>query len=515
MSLNLKNKDIEYLNSYEIEVDNLEKQNQLLLDGVKFSHLVRPATINDGIVKIDSEMYDYYLLKYQDISNSGKIEKFIPASGAATRMFQSLAYVLNNYTYTSYEKLKILEDSDIQIEDCIFFLRNIREIPFYNIMKQKMKEQELDIENLIGKSDFATILRFILSTDGLNYSLMPKALIPFHKYEFEVQTPLFEHLAESEIFGIDEKRNAKLHFTVSEEHLDLIGQALNKLISNIYGINYDISLSVQSKSTNTISLDKNNDIVRDQFGKILLRPAGHGSLINNLNKLDSEIVAIKNIDNVAPMREHNNILLFRKLLTGYFVDIQEKTFEYLNSLDNQTDENKLKEIKDFVNNTLMIPLDFSIYNSWKIKDLLREKLNRPIRICGMVKNEGEPGGGPFWVRDESNEISLQIVESAQVDKYKDEQFKILKSSTHFNPVEIICGMYDYKGNKFDLNQFVDYNNCIITNKVYNGSEIKVLELPGLWNGSMANWITLFIEMPISTFNPVKTVIDLLRENHRV
>ncbi|MCX6147305.1 MAG: DUF4301 family protein [Candidatus Kapabacteria bacterium] len=516
MPLNLKNKDIEYLKSYEIKTESLEFQYQLLVEGVKFSHIVKPATLNDGIIKIELDMYDYYLLKYQDASNSGKIEKFIPASGAASRMFQSLAYVLNNFAYTEYDVLKVLEDTDLQIEDCVFFLKNIKEIPFFDYLQKAMKEQDIEINDLIDKSDFAEILRFILSTDGLNYGFLPKALIPFHKYEFETQTPLFEHLAESEIFGLDNKRNAKIHFTVSSDHFDLIEQSLNKLINSIFGINFDISMSVQSKSTNTIALDASNEIVRDQFGRILLRPAGHGALLENLNKLGSDIIAIKNIDNVAPINKHSDLVIYRKLLVGFFVDIQEKTFKYLYELDNENlDETKLKEIEEFGCNILMVPLDFSIYNTWEIKSLLKEKLNRPIRICGMVKNEGEPGGGPFWVRDESNEISLQIVESSQVDKSKSDQLTILKSSTHFNPVDIVCGLKNYKGEKFDLLQFVDYNMSIITSKDYNGTNIKVLEKPGLWNGSMANWNTIFVELPISTFNPVKSVIDLLRENHKV
>ncbi len=515
MSLNLKNKDIEYLNEFEINLENVEKQYQILLDGAKFVHIVKPAIIGDGIVQIPKDMYDFYILKYQDAANSGKIEKFIPASGAASRMFQPLAYVLNNFAYSTFEILKVLEDSDLQVEDCLFFLTNIKDIPFYDLLKKSMNEKGLNLEELLENNEFADILRFILSTDGMNYALQPKALIPFHKYEYEAQTAIFEHLAESELFGLDDKRNAILHFTVSEEHLELVEQKLNKLISSMFGINFDISLSIQNKSTNTISLDDKNEIARDQFGRILLRPAGHGALLNNLNNLNSDIIAIKNIDNVAPMNKHNDIMFYRKLLTGYFVDIQETIFIYLDEFENSNlDEIRLKEITEYANDKLNIHIDFSVYNTWETKSILRDKLNRPIRICGMVKNEGEPGGGPFWVRDKGNEINLQIVENLQIDKSKDEQLSILKSSTHFNPVDIICGLKNYKGEKFELENYVDFNMSIITEKSFNGKNIKILELPGLWNGSMADWISIFIEMPVITFNPVKSVLDLLRENHK-
>ena len=312
---------------------------------------------------------------------------------------------------------------------------------------------------------------------------------------------------------------AMLHFTVSPEHEQMFKDTVDKLKDSYekkYGVRYEITYSCQKPSTDTVAIDANGALFREKDGKLLFRPGGHGALIENLNDLGQEIVFIKNIDNIVPETRMEATVTYKKVLAGLLLQLQQKTFEYLELLDEGglTDDD-LNEIIRFAQDKLMIDIpDFvKAYEPMEKIDYLYDLLNRPMRVCGMVKNEGEPGGGPFWVRNDDDEVSLQIIESSQINHGNEAQEAIFQGATHFNPVDLVCGCWNYKGEAFNLTEYVDPNTGFVSNKSKDGRELKALELPGLWNGAMADWITLFVEVPIETFNPVKTVNDLLKPMH--
>ena len=355
-----------------------------------------------------------------------------------------------------------------------------------------------------------------MSPDYFDYANKPKGVLPFHKYKTHIATAAEEHLHECAYYA-SSNGVSNLHFTVSEAHQSQFESIIDTVKSEMEkesGTVINTSYSFQNKSTDTIAVDLKNNPFRDKNDKLLFRPGGHGALIENLDNLDADIVFIKNIDNV--IQNHiESIALYKKTLAGVLVELQQKVFKYLNGID-EGNVKHLDEIIDFVKNELNIGVNdgFSKYTSENKISYLKELLDRPIRVCGMVKNEGEPGGGPFWVQDSKGVVSLQIVESSQVDLANAGQAKILASATHFNPVDLVCGMRNYKNEKFDLKQFVDHNSGFIVEKTQNGKPLKSYELPGLWNGAMAKWITVFVEVPLITFNPVKTVNDLLKDPHQ-
>ncbi len=327
-----------------------------------------------------------------------------------------------------------------------------------------------------------------------------------------------EHIYESLNYVLDRDKQVKIHFTISEEHQSLFTKIIDELKDKL---KKDFKLvhshSFQKKSTDTVAVNEDNEILLDKNGMIIMRPAGHGALIENLNDLNADIVIIKNIDNLSVEPLNEETILFKKLLTGYLIQIQNKVFQYLRILDGCNPETvDLDEIISFCKDNIFITTrsDFDSYSNAEKVNYLIKKLNRPVRVCGMVKNEGEPGGGPFWVKDDDGTLSLQIVEQAQINFNDEQQKKIFTGSTHFNPVDIICGLRDYKGKNFNLLNFIDHQSGIITKKSKDGIQLKALELPGLWNGAMADWITIFIEVQISTFSPVKEINDLLRKQHQ-
>ena len=344
-------------------------------------------------------------------------------------------------------------------------------------------------------------------------------MIEFHKYDDGPRTAFEEHLVEGAGYALMDNGHVNIHLTVSPEHKKLFENLLDKVRSkyeNLLKVKFEISFSVQKPSTDTISLDHIDEPFREKNGKLHFRPGGHGALLENLNDMDADIIFIKNIDNVQPDRLKQETILYKKALAGVLLEFQEKSFDFLSLTDNDKDlsDKKIDEIRVFLEG-MGINLDLNGITDKhdKIK-LLKQKLNRPIRVCGMVKNVGEPGGGPFWVKQSGRIRSLQIVESSQVNHKDPEQEAMLHSSTHFNPVDLVCGIRNYKGEKFDLLTFRDPNTCFISKKYKNGKPLKAFELPGLWNGSMADWNTIFVEVPISTFSPVKTLHDLLRPVHQ-
>ncbi|NTV84940.1 MAG: DUF4301 family protein, partial [Bacteroidales bacterium] len=457
------------------------------------------------------------ITNYDRTAKDLKLIKFVPASGAATRMFKHL-FEFRELPVNKKQDAKILDDSDFNSVG--YFFSHLNKFAFYDDLKRIMSRAGLNIEECMKKLEFDTILDFFLTPKGMNYGNLPKGVLKFHHYGTFARTSTGEHLVEGAHYCANRAKRVTVHLTVSPEHLsnfkDLIAY-VQPYYESMFGVLYDISFSVQKPSTDTIAVDMDNEPFREKDGSLVFRPAGHGALIENLNDLDCDIVFIKNIDNVVPDRLKAETYRYKKLIGGLLLQVQGKAFSLLKALDKKPpSEETIEEAIQFCEKQIStaFPPDFFYWLESKKVRYLQNLLNRPIRICGMVKNEGEPGGGPFWVKNNEGEVSLQIVESSQIDLKKADQKQIFSSSTHFNPVDLVCSLKNYKGEKFDLHQFIDKNAGFISIKSKDGKQLKALELPGLWNGAMANWITVFVEVPIITFNPVKTVNDLLREQHQ-
>lgn len=516
----LSHNDIKYFKSHNLSKETIENQLNNFKQDFPEITLSKPATINDGIIKLDDTCIEKYIEQFEYRKDQVSMLKMVPASGAASRMFKQLIEFREKYKETEEEFLDFFKKRETGSMQ--FFFENLPTLPFYYDLKNSLLERGYYLDKLIEKREYNFIIDEILYSDGLNYSMLPKGLLKFHSYKDGARTPLEEHLVEAANYCKNSKNISKIHFTVSEEHLKKFQSHIKhnrKKYENKYDTKFNVSFSIQKHSTDTIAVDENNNLVRDEKNHPLLRPGGHGALIENLNDIKADIVFIKNIDNVVPDRLKPLTYKYKKFLAGLLLKMQNRIFEYLKVLDNTRflHADKLEEIAVFCKEELFIehPKETYYENREELINYLKVVLNRPIRVCGMVKNEGEPGGGPFWVKDASELISsLQIVEKSQININKKDQQNILENSTHFNPVDLVCGIRDYKGKKFNLLDFVDPSTGIISHKPYKGKEIKVQELPGLWNGAMAKWITIFVEVPLETFSPVKTVQDLFKIEHR-
>ncbi len=498
-------KDLQQIQEHSLSVSQLEKQVENFINGFPFVNLEKPAVIGDGILRIEECEIPNYIETFEKYANDASIVKFVPASGAATRMFKDLYDFKSTYNAESSS----LDDypSVKQV------LENIKQFAFYESL------QSFGVDKLLEKEKYIDVINLILDEKGLGYGQSPKAVILFHKYENQVRTSFEEHLVEAAKYCVNKDRKVRLHFTISENHKDTFSILLEKVkteYEKVYNCKYDIDFSFQKSSTDTVAVNKDNTLARDENGNLIFRPAGHGALIENLNEIDADIVFIKNIDNVVHDKYKEITYKYKELLAGVLVLLKEKTDSFLNIFYNRDcDEVDFSTIKDFCEKNLGIATkNFDEFESEsEYKKYLIDLLNRPIRVCGMVKNENQPGGGPFWVRGNNNDISLQIVESAQVDMKTDSQKAIFNQATHFNPVDIVCSVRNFKGEKFDLTKFVDYQTGFITEKTQQSQSLKVQELPGLWNGSMANWISVFVEIPLDTFTPVKVLNNLLDKGH--
>jgi hypothetical protein len=431
--------------------------------------------------------------------------KFVPASGAASRMFMEW-------------QSRCLKTS-IDSGGSEIFLRDLHRFAFYEDLKEVMARDGLDVNDYIRDQRCIDILEYILTPRGLNYASLPKALLKFHSYGGQSRMAMEEHLAEAASYVRDDRNICRIHFTVSEEHesafLERLGPAKSQF-ERLFGVSYDIAVTIQHPSTDTLAVDLQNRPFRDRNGRLVFRPGGHGSLLQNLDGIDGDIIFLKNIDNIVPDRLKDITALHKKILGGYLVRLQEEIFESLDLLcEKSADEREISRIVRFCQEKLFMPFPdgFGDYPASAKRGYLVNRLNRPLRVCGMVKNEGEPGGGPFWIGEKDGTGSLQIVEQNQVDPHSEDQERIWKSSTHFNPVDLVCGVRNYRGEKFDLKLYADRNTGSISQKRHEEGELKALELPGLWNGAMAFWNTVFVEVPLETFNPVKTIDDLLRKSH--
>jgi len=508
--------DFEQIKAHGVSLDKIEGELLLFESGIPKIYLERPATINDGIVKLTREEFQKQAAFFDQKKSNLKLKKFVPASGAASRMFKFLNEFLNefdheNETINAYINRK--KDKNLPT-----FLAGIEKFPFYEEVKSKIKQIHPNYYSLESHEKSYQFIKLMLAAEHFDFANKPKGVLDFHKYNDHIATPVEEHLNECAFYAAS-NAVSHLHFTVSENHENLFKKVIDKVKGKVESkseTKLNVSYSYQDKSTDTIAVGMNNQPFRNENGALNFRPGGHGALINNLNSLDSDIIFIKNIDNV--IQNHiEEITLYKKGLAGILLELQEQVFEILTHIDQQNiKEGNITTIIKFMEQKLNIDVldDFYKYTLDNKIDFIKNKLNRPIRICGMVKNEGEPGGGPFWVRSFKGNVSLQIVESSQVDSHNPEQTEILNKATHFNPVDLVCATKNYMGQKFDLTQFVDQSTGFIVHKNNKGKDIKGYELPGLWNGAMAKWITVFVEVPLVTFNPVKTVNDLLKPAHQ-
>lgn len=517
MSYSFSRKTIEQVESHGLSLAEVERQIKLFEDGIPYVHLSRPAVVGDGIRRLSEEQRKTFVEQFRNTLDNEQVRvmKFVPASGAASRMFRDLETVLNTYDQ--------VDDAVLAKEDkaCAFareFVHNIRDFAFWDALKEVLQKDGMDAEKLISNQKYRPLIEYTLRPAGLNYSSMPKALILFHRDEEGVPvTSLAEHFGEAADYLTDKNGNAALHFTISPEFTEQIEQRIEENKKIYKGqVSFDVNLSNQLPSTDTIAVDEENQPFQDENGDILFRPGGHGALLTNLNNLEADIVFIKNIDNVSSSAEDLDTVHWKEVLGGLLSQTRKSVFDWKQRLRNTNSNAECDQAITFCRDelNLSVPQDLESADLNEKKEQLLNLLDRPIRVCGMVKNEGEPGGGPFWIEKGGLVNKLQIVESDQMDESSKQQMDIVAHSTHFNPVDIVCSLTNEHGESYDLNDFLDPETAFIASKSYDGRNLKALERPGLWNGAMAEWISIFVEVPISTFNPVKTVNDLLREQHQ-
>ena len=503
----LSQQDLKQLAQKGISEEQVKVQLEEFKTGFPFLKLDAAASIGNGIVAPSDSERKTLVKVWDDYKAKGrKVVKFVPASGAASRMFKDMFAFLDapyDVPTTDFEKI---------------YFAHIESFAFFKELDAICKKNEgKGVKELIADGKYKAVVKNMLSADGMNYGQLPKGMLLFHNYDEGARTPMEEHLVEGALYA-ESKGEANVHFTVSHEHMDFFEKKVAEkkdYFAKKYGIHYNISFSEQKPSTDTIAANPDNTPFRNSDGSLLFRPGGHGALIQNLNDIDADVIFIKNIDNVVPDRLKPETVEYKQVIAGVLVTLQAKAFDYLRELEGEVSHDKLQEILKFVQNDLCLRNPKAAAMDDKtLKTYLCEKLNRPMRVCGVVKNVGEPGGGPFLTYNQDGTISLQILESSQIDKSNEAYMRMFTEGTHFNPVDLVCAVKNYKGEHFDLPKYVDKTTGFISSKSKSGKELKALELPGLWNGAMSNWNTVFVEVPLGTFNPVKTVNDLLRDQHQ-
>lgn len=504
--------DLDQMAGLGVTPSEAARQIELFTNPPPFTRVLRPCTPGDGIRTLSEPEHPEILERFEEAARQGRMGRLVPASGAATRMFKALLAWLN-------------EEEKEPSKEVRTFFDNLPRFAFREALANAMARDGLDLDDAVRRGDLRTVLSYLLTEKGLGYADLPKGLLLFHRYPDGPRTPFEEHLVEAAATLQDESGACRLHFTVSPEHEERFRDLLASLQGK-HGARFDVTFSHQKHSTDTIAVDPDNRPFRQEDGTLLFRPGGHGSLLDNLNDLGAEgwdVVQLKNIDNVVPDREKPLVNRWKELLGGHLLALQERAFRYLDRLEWMKDAEEqdnatvlLDEVSRFLEEDLSRPLPPALANAGpeERRRFLITCLDRPLRVCGMVRNQGEPGGGPFWVESSTGGISPQIVETSQIDPQSPEQQAILKSSTHFNPTDLVCGLKDRHGNPYDLHPFVDPRTVFISNKSHEGRPLKALERPGLWNGSMTGWNTVFVEVPDATFAPVKTVLDLLRPEHQ-
>ena len=502
----LTEKDKIQLRELGIPESALLEQVNNFRNGFPFTELVKPAVIGDGLLPLDEKKASELAAFYENKAGTLNLLKFTPASGAATRMFKDLYAFLADITGD------VPADSLLgKHPEAATFFDRLKDFAFYDDLKESLHD---DPVSLVKKGAYETILKQLLGQEGLAYGSLPKGLLAFHRYQDHYRTSIEEHLVEGALYARSHSGNVRVHFTLSPGHrekFEKLMQSKKQLYENKFGIRLEVAYSFQKSSTDMVAVDMNNEFLREEDGSLVFRPGGHGALLDNLDELEADLIFIKNIDNIVPDRYKDTTVLYKKALAGMLLQLKEKIDRYIGELETNPGSDKLQEIYAFTRDELYVvaPSGTPVTPGY-----LLSILNRPIRVCGMVKNEGEPGGGPFWVKGKRGNLSLQVVESSQVDLQNPSQKSIFGSATHFNPVDLVCCTRDYRGKKFHLPDFRDPQTGFIAQKSKDGKKLKAQELPGLWNGAMAYWNTVFVEVPLLTFNPVKSVNDLLRENHQ-
>lgn len=514
-------KEKEQIKNHGLTESEVQRQVRIFQKGAPYADIDRPCRAGDGIVRLSPGDIETYAKAMENQGGRRRLTKFVPASGAATRMFKALMKVSGEHERIEKGELsRLTAEKGGEYQEVLEFVDNIEKFAFYGTLLEKMKSDGHDVEALRGKGDYTPFVEYVLGPAGLDYSNRPKGQILFHRYPDGPRTAFEEHLVEAAEYAKDARGDCFLHFTVSPEHEDgfaRLADTKGPLYERAYGVRYDIGFSRQHPSTDTIAVDMDNRPFRDKDGSLVFRPGGHGALIGNLDRLGADIVFMKNIDNVVPDALKPDTILWKKVLAGYLLSLeQEIRLQKSRIAQADAGENVMEEVASFVEERLgaAIPEAIKRGGTPEIHRYLADRLDRPLRVCGMVPSSGEPGGGPFWVKMPDGTLSVQIVENAQIDPESPSQQEMLRNLTHFNPVDIVCSLRNEENEPYDLRRFVDESAVFISHKSKDGRDLKALEHPGLWNGAMAYWNSVFVEVPLSTFNPVKTVNDLLRDTHQ-
>lgn len=513
----LSEKDIAQLKEKGISPEAIVNQIKQFTEGFPFVKLAAPATVGNGIMRFTPDEVDMLRAHYKKHSTAHNLMKFVPASGAASRMFKHLFEFADIWNEGANEEAM---RSAGKHKLAFAFIDGITRFAFYPELCRIMEKDGDSPRQCIERKDYKTLINYVLQSSGLDYASRPKALIRFHKYDNRARYALEEHMVEGAHYCRQADGTVNIHFTVSPEHREAFTIAASEAASRYgkeFGVKFCVTFSEQSPATDTIAVNPDNTPFREKDGSILFRPGGHGALIKNLNDLQGDIIFIKNIDNIVPDHLKESTYIYKEVIGGLLLWMQQEVHFWLKRFSGEDlTEADLAAAASFATKKLQLalPENFGQLQPMQQKIILTLLFNRPLRVCGMVKNEGEPGGGPFILVNGTGQKSLQIAESSQIDMKNPEQKAIFDAATHFNPVDLVCAVRDWQGNPFDLNRFIDEKTGFISEKSKDGKELKALELPGLWNGAMADWITLFTEVPIATFNPVKTINDLLREQHQ-
>ncbi|MDO4319850.1 MAG: DUF4301 family protein [Bacteroidales bacterium] len=503
-------KDLAQLASHGVSPEAATAQINRFATGFPYLRLAGSAKVGKGILALTPEQQDAAIARWKlYLADGGSVSKFVPASGAASRMFKAL------FAFVNGDEDKAPAGSPVDK-----LLAGLDELPFKSELDDTLRRLHgADARAMLDAGRQKEVISAIISSEGMNYGALPKAMLTFHRYDGGVtRTPLEEHLAEGAQTAAANGM-VKLHFTVSADHRKLFEDKIRvaaPAMEQLFGVKYDISLSEQKPSTDTLAANLDNTPFRDEDGRLVFRPGGHGALIANLGDIDSTVVFIKNIDNVVPDSLRETTIRYKQVLAGVLMQAHDRIEAYLEKLrDGRYSADDLADIIKFMQEVLNT--DSTLFDSLsesELADYLVGKLNRPLRVCGMVRNDGEPGGGPFLAYNADGSVSPQILESTQIDPGNAEYMAMMQSATHFNPVDLVCYLRDTEGNRFDLPHYVDHDTGFISSKSLGGRDLKALELPGLWNGAMSDWSTIFVEVPSATFNPVKTVNDLLRPAHQ-
>lgn len=516
----LTDDDFKQIKAHGLDIDKVHENIDSFEKGVAHARIDRPCTVGDGIVKLDEKEAQNLAGFFETKAQKRDVKQFVPASGVASRMFKALLKIYAGKGGIKKDEIRVLADQKGGVyREALVFMENLSSFAFYPALCEKMLKNGINPDMDMAAGEYSNFISYLLFENGLGYNGFPKGLILFHNYPHGPRTPFEEHLVEVSGYAKGKDGTCCLHFTVSPNHVKRFESMLARIrpfYEKMCGVRFKIDFSIQSPGTDTLAVDMENRPFRDKNGHLVFRPGGHGSLLENIDGLNGDILFIRNVDNIAPDRLKPLRIFWKKVLAGYLLAVEKRIFKYLDRLESEAvDHTTMDRALNHACQVLCVDIPKGIFNTSieEKRKFLISRLNRPIRVCGMVKRTGEPGGGPFWVRRKDGTFSIQIVETAQIDLSDPDQKNKLDRLTHFNPVDIVASLRDRHGQPFNLAEFVDHEAVFIAEKSMDGREMRALERPGLWNGSMAFWNTFFVEVPIETFSPVKTVNDLLRDAH--